>query len=78
MKDKNLENWKEATKKEIEKNLDNTTRLYDQFIQNKLYSDLLENFDADNYFTATQIASIFRVIIDKYNELLQWLERLEQ
>ena len=71
MGDKNLENWKEATKKEIEKNLDNTKRLFDQFIQNKLYRNLLENFDTDNYFTATQIANNFKVIIDKYNELLQ-------
>jgi len=77
MKDKNLENWKEATKKEIEKNLDNTKRLFDQFIQNKLYSDLLEHFNTDNYFTATQIANSFRIIIDTYNELLQWLDRLK-
>ena len=72
-----LRKWIRRIRRKTQKMRKYTSKLYSQYMESRLYGDLLKWSEAA-HFDISQAGISFRNLINNYNELVQRLEHLEQ
>jgi hypothetical protein len=76
MSNRKLRNWIRKIRRKTEKMRKYTSKLYAQYMETRLYGDLLKWSEATLY-DISKAGSSFRDLVNNYNELVQRLEHLE-
>ena len=77
MTNRALRGWIRKLRKKTQKMRSHAEKLYGQFMQNRLYGDLLKWAEETKY-DISEPGTSFRELIKNYNELVQRLEHLEK
>jgi hypothetical protein len=77
MENPKLRKWIRKIEQQVEEKRDEAANLYAEFIKDNLHNDLMGWYEKNLQYKPGSIEAGFKEIIDKYNQLIEWLKTVE-